>query len=109
MRLLVDWNKPHLATVEYVLKREDMLGGDKASMAEVRLSRLSSKNQRLEGRTGKVYEGDGRGKLVVQLDPERIGGRPELVRVPLDKLDCRPGGKEFLRGILEVAPHVAAD
>ena len=55
----------------------------------------------MEGRTGEVVQDDGKGKLVVNLHPDRIGGDPVKVRVPLSKLVCKPGGRKFLGKLLQ--------
>jgi hypothetical protein len=86
VRLMVDWDRPHLAVVEFVAKQEDMFSGNKGGVSEVRLKGLSAQNCALEGRCGRVCQTDGWGKLVVELEPEHLGGETPRVRVSLNKL-----------------------
>jgi hypothetical protein len=100
--LLVDWDTPHKATVEYVPKLSDMFNSDK-DLNEVRLHGLSAEHAHLEGRVGEVVQASHPGRFVVELYPSKWGEAKEVVKVPLGKLLCNPGGKEYLRAMISKA------
>ena len=99
VQLEIDRRRPLQATVRNVPKHYDMFGTTR-ELSEVKLHRMNAHQNHLEGRTGEVVQDDGKGKLIVNLHPDRIGGDPVTVRVPLSKLVCKPGGREFLGKLL---------